>query len=169
MIVEDGTIVEGANSYCDLAFADEYFATFGNSSWSASDEDKELALIQACQSLDALYGPRYASFVKQTSQPLLFPRYDFTGRSGRTYYGSSIPTCLKQAQCELALLALQGEDLFPAEEDEYADQEVQVDVIKVRTGGKRLSDGPSYAGFDKIDYLLADILISKKGSRSMVL
>lgn len=118
---------ETSNSYCDLAYANSYFAASPNSAkrdtWAAfSDAQKTIVLIQACQMLEALkctmpwetppplgvrmtYGqnwPRtsiWERYPAHMDQLLQFPRnIDYTMNTG-VYY---IPEPVMQAQCEQA-------------------------------------------------------------------
>lgn len=118
---------EDSNSYCDLAYADDYFASTPNSTkrdtWAGlSDDQKVIALVQACQMLEALkctqpweappplgvrmtYGqnwPRASIWLRYPAtgeQSLQFPRnVDYKVSSGAYF----MPDGVQQAQCEQA-------------------------------------------------------------------
>ena len=96
LTIEDGSVVAGANSFANVAYADAYFLTTGMSSWAAATtEDKETALVRA---MDYLESQDWVGHIKETLQPLCFPR---------VIWGQDlIPDKLKKAQCELALREL---------------------------------------------------------------
>lgn len=119
LIVEDGTVVSGAESYISVADADTYWAKRNNSTWaSASTTEKEAALRHACKYLDQQYswiGSRIEAF-----QPLNWPRVLDIPQSTSWLNIEvlvegiyTVPTALKDAQCELALEAL-GASLAPS-------------------------------------------------------
>ncbi len=67
LIVEDGSIVDNANSYISLAEADAYFEVLLPDAWkSANEEKKTQSLIIATQAVDALYGGEYRSVIRTT-------------------------------------------------------------------------------------------------------
>lgn len=170
MIVETGNKVAGANSYCTLAFADQYHATYGNSDWTGSNAAKEAALMLASQSLDLLYGPKYLSSPLEGAQTLLWPRYPFTDKNGlaRT---AGIPIELQRAQAELALKALQGADLFPEGNAQGAVISESVSVGEISTSttyrGAGKPEAAAFEGFRKIDLLLWPLLKGRRGSTFM--
>lgn len=60
IIVEDGTIVESANSYTALATADAYHELMGNTAWADfSDDVKEAALVRGTLMLESRYRDRW--------------------------------------------------------------------------------------------------------------
>lgn len=97
MIVEDGTIVSGANSFCTVAFADSYFATRGVVEWVGSNTVKEQALIKATDYIELVYSDKFKSYILSDTQLLSFPR---------ELYGHIVPDGIKKANCELALRSL---------------------------------------------------------------
>lgn len=99
--VEDGTVVEGANSFCSVAFADSYFQLRDISAWDGSDSQKEVALIKASDYLTYIF--EYKGCLVSEEQPLSFPRII----NGETVY----PIQVQYACCELALIA-QSEELY---------------------------------------------------------
>jgi hypothetical protein len=127
LIVEDGSIVAGANSFISLADADAYFEVRGNAAWSAADDDaKTAALIRATDYLTRHYVWKGAT-VKQ-AQALCWPRSPSSPYPYNTYFATAsgylgtsdplldqngwviannvVPQQVKAAQCLLALEAL---------------------------------------------------------------
>lgn len=129
LLVEDGTIVEGANSYVDETFADEYHTDRLNQAWlDATSPAKSAALIRATQFIDNKYFEMWKGRLRSPYQPLNWPRnsvtrdnhpvvsghsafYDYTC-DNRFGFGilpnNQIPAQLKYAVCEAALRALSG-------------------------------------------------------------
>jgi hypothetical protein len=125
LILEDGTVVANANSYVTVADADTYHALYANTDWAAvASQDKEDACIIATQAVDLIFGEQFASFKYQDVQSLLWPRYSFYTVDGNLIQYNQIPSNLKVAVYQLALLHTQGNtlvaDLDPAS---YATEE----------------------------------------------
>lgn len=76
IIVEDGTVVDGANSYVSVAYADSYFENLGQTLWTetASDEAKESALIKGAQYLQQKYRLLWKGSRVNAFQSLDWPR-----------------------------------------------------------------------------------------------
>lgn len=154
--VETGAIVAGANSYVDVAFADNYFTDRGNTEWAAFTlSKKQNLLVRATDYADRNY--RYLGDIIQDSQPLLFPRQNIYGRiSGRNYIGT-IPFCLKQAVCELALRANTA-DLSPdVTQPPVLSHMEKATVVEERYTYMNTFFAPSYP---QADSLMADITVS---------
>ena len=164
LIVETGLIVANANSYISLSDAATYHTLYGNLDWVATDADLEQALINACMSMELLYGPRYLSEkVYYSTQSLLFPRMYFYDNNFTLVPLNTIPPKLKQAQAELALMSLNGVNLFPEENPEAGimSQSVKVTDFSKSTTYLKPQLKEEYVGFRKIDLILAALLKSK--------
>lgn len=97
LIVEDGTGKPDANAYIPVAYADDYFTLRGNETWTfATEPEKEVAIVQATDYIDARWGSLLASVKTTEEQALEFPRKKWEG----------MPTTLKKAACEYALRAI---------------------------------------------------------------
>lgn len=111
LVVEDGSVVPGANSYVDMTYADAYHLSRNNTAWaegaSSPDTDREGALIRATQWLDATYRSRFpGAKVGGRSQSLQWPRTGAVDADGNTIADDEIPTEIMQATCEAALREL---------------------------------------------------------------
>lgn len=129
LIVEDGNGLPDANSYADVAFADDYFSTRAIAAWTGANNVKEAALIRATDYIDTVYGTKFSgtqAFVSSppdqtVDQALAFPRdprVPYVGSytsfldvpislaSGPLEKPVAIPIALKKATCEYALRAL---------------------------------------------------------------
>lgn len=97
IIVEDGTIVSGANSYVSEAFLTAYAADRGVTLTGATD----VLIIKAMDYLENLPQP-FQGYKNEELQPLQWPR---TGVyiDGYDVDTDTIPSLLKQALCELCM------------------------------------------------------------------
>ena len=116
LIVETGAIIAGADSYVSVTNCDTYHAARGNAAWTGMDAVKEAALRKAAAYLDGHYRNRWKGRkVEPTIQDLEWPRYDVCVSEAGPFFLDSdvIPRRVKDAQCELALIALSA-DLAPS-------------------------------------------------------
>lgn len=113
IITEDGTIVTGAESYCTVAFADEYHAKRGNAAWDALDDTdaKEPALRKATEYMTAVYRARWQGVRYTETQALDWPRAGVV-RDSWQVDTDEIPVEVQRACAELALRA-SAADLNP--------------------------------------------------------
>lgn len=162
IIVEDGTGIANSNSYVTLAEADQYFTDTGNLGWAGTDDFKNQNLINATAAMDATYGPRYISFLRdEVTQALLWPREQVWDRHSRRIDDLSIPTSLKNAQYEMALLSQNGVDLYPEgrKDNNITAESVAVGEINQSfTYQKSATEQATYDGFRKIEQILWPIL-----------
>lgn len=108
LIVEDGSVVPGANSYATAQEAIDYFATAGVPV-VITDGD----MIRAANFLDKIYGISYKGFLfNSETQSLLFPRTSFVDNNGRFVKEQTIPLSLKEAQYQAAKLNSEGVELI---------------------------------------------------------
>lgn len=111
LIVEDGSIVPGAESYATVAYADDYFTKRGNAVWAAlaSEPLKEVALRQATDYMIVVYRDMWQGQRVAAEQVLDWPRYNVY-RDGLYIVPSDIvPDEVQRACCELAVRATTGE------------------------------------------------------------
>lgn len=100
-IPEDGTGVTGANSYCNVAYADAYFALAGNTTWAALDNTKkEQALYKGSQYIDIAWGSVFPGSRWSETQGLAWPRKLCCNDAVPSFPGS-----LQTACCEYAVRA----------------------------------------------------------------
>ena len=113
LTVEDGTSVSGANSYISLADANTYMSTRtnGTHAWdSASDDDKEQALIEAMDFMENQYRDKMRGVQEYEGQLWAWPREYVYDLRGDEYTG--IPSRLKYAQVEFAAFYLTEGTLY---------------------------------------------------------
>lgn len=162
LIVETGQRIAGANTYATLVDAAAYHSVMGNA-WDDYTEDQQTAaLLIAARSVEVLFGPKYLGNTDPcSSQGLLFPRYcAFMDNVGRYVLPTQIPQCLKDAQCEVAWLAIQGIDVFPADSADTAVQisKVSVDVITEELTFYKPVASESFVNFEKAKRTLSPLL-----------
>jgi len=102
LIVEDGTVVAGAESYLSVADANTYWTNHGSpSAWTAaSTAAKESALRYATQWVDERFW--WGGVIHSTAQVLDWPRQSCYDDEGRLIDDASIPWQVKQAVAEMA-------------------------------------------------------------------
>jgi hypothetical protein len=112
IIVEDGSVVDGANSYIDVAFADNYFNLRGITEWSdLTGEEKSQALIKSADFIEAVYAQNFKGDKLDPTKFLSFPRANLY-INDYLVPEDEIPSNLKNAQCEMALRAGRSEPLI---------------------------------------------------------
>lgn len=121
LVVEDGSGLANANSYCSVADATTYHADRGNSDWAAlaSDTIREQLLVKATDHMVRAYRTAWAGSRKTSTQKLDWPRVwvpypDLSVRYATSYYpagyfpDNAVPDDVKFACAELALKAAAG-------------------------------------------------------------
>lgn len=101
--VEDGTGIDGANSYSSTANSDTYHTDRNNTSWlQLTTPAKQAALIKATDYIDQRF--TFIGTKESESQGLAWPRFNALDKDG--YYRSSeVPEEVLKAVSEYALLA----------------------------------------------------------------
>lgn len=114
-IVEDGSIVAGANSYVPLSFAQDYHDSAGHAVWSLFGTSvQQSSLVRATAALDKRWGLHYKGHRKYFNQTLLHPRWGMYWPDGQIIALSNvIAPQLMQATCELALRAAIIGEIYP--------------------------------------------------------
>ena len=108
LIVEDGTGLATAESYSSEADADTYNTAYvGDGTWTAATSGaKEVALRQATQYLDLVYGNKWHGTRKTEAQALAWPRTGVKDCDGYLIDDDSLPINLVRATAELAIKAI---------------------------------------------------------------
>lgn len=173
IVVEDGTIVAGANAYASLLDLDTYHEDRGNTAWvNADDETKEAAMLRATAGLESQYRDRWIGFKSNHNtvtapQFLAWPRKDdkaettdggytvstmtpLTDYDGIEIAVDSIPALVVQAYKEICLIELTEPfvSLRLGRDDMLKYQ--RVDVIEQEW----LRNAPAIPQFPHIDLLL---------------
>ncbi len=101
LLVEDGSIVAGANSFVTIAELDTYLANRGDTSLSTkTDQEKEVLLYKAIEYLLNVES-KFKGVRVSSEQVLMFPRSGVT-LFGFTVESDIIPDQIKNAQMQLA-------------------------------------------------------------------
>lgn len=161
LIIEDGSIVEGANSYVSEAEADTYFEDMGTSWDGMTSAEKQRSLIKACKAMEQLFGELFISFPKDPNQRLLHPRlgtYDMFGRWRRE---DVVMQEVKDAQCELALMYFDDpESIYPEEDNTSSIRQYNVQVgdisRSIAYGGEVRAS--KFQGLRSVEQILKPIL-----------
>jgi hypothetical protein len=161
LVVEDGSGKSNANSYCDVAFADAYVATYAANSdqvaWAALDQaGKEARLQKGTQYLEVVYKRRWVQRRNDDRQALSWPRSWVEDGDGFAVGSNVVPVVVKQATVEAALRA--GSELVPDIATAPIVSESKtvgpISTSKTYMGGK-----PVTTRFRKIDLLIAEFLL----------
>lgn len=124
IVVEDGSVVSGANSYCTTAELDTYASDRGYTLTGDNGDQSEI-LIKAN---DYLEGLDFIGIKSSRDQPLVWPRYDVY-IEGWLQPSTAIPPELKTAQLAIALAIDAGNN--PLAVIDRAVKREKVDVIEV--------------------------------------
>lgn len=127
LIVEDGSGKDDANSYVDLAYADNYFSIRNNSTWQAYNiVERKSALIKGAAYVDQ---SNFIGTKKTAIQSMQWPRYN-AKVDGFLIDSTVIPKALKDAQCESSLRAAAGEIMPDIESGSVTEETVDVITVK---------------------------------------
>ena len=156
IVVENGTIVAGAQSYIDLTFTEAYWETHGEpDKWNCQDEvAQEAAILYATKYLETRY--KFKGHIVDETQALSFPRSSFCDSEGRDIAGTGvIPEPIKEAVAELALRHV-IRDLFLDNSPESR----AVSRNKIADSEVELGNTRDLAKFKYINLLLRDYIAS---------
>lgn len=151
LIVEDGTLPAGANSFASVADADAYHAARLTAAWTdeLAEAQKEAALIRASDWLNrkVMWNGRKAS----RSQRMAWPRAGVSTQDGEIA-PDEIPAEVVEACCELAGFFVEQDYLAPL--DRGGDiASLSVDVISIAYNGT----APAETVFPSLSGLLAGL------------
>lgn len=185
-IPEDGTGLANANSYCDLTFANAYFADRANATWDAADDTdaKMPALIKATDYIENRFHSRWIGTEEFPNvQALSWPRKAVSRISPYYYYGfqsypvdpnfptDQVPLNLKKACAEYALRLLGTSSLAPDPVTDASGRAIHEKIVKVGpietstnydTTGAGAVVNP-FPGYPMADALLKGLLVSNSG------
>lgn len=129
-VVEDGTGLPNANSYCDLDYALEYCVSKGYTNWLTLTEDmQKIYIIRGTEFVDNFYN--WKGRRGSQSQSMAFPRLDLFDEDH--YEVRGVPDKLKKACIEAAFLnSSSGSDtLFTTKDENGAIKRQKVDSLEV--------------------------------------
>lgn len=102
-----------AVAYASATEADAYFSARGVATWVGTVAAKEAALIRGASYLDRRYYGQWIGVRTEDAQSMAWPRSWTVDADGYSYDADEIPTRLKEANFEAALLVITGVDLEP--------------------------------------------------------
>lgn len=104
LVVEDGSIVAGANSYADVATADAYLRLRARATtWDTLDQaTKAGRLVMASAYLDAKMD--WLGDIADADQTMQWPRSGATDRNGNSIDSDTVPTQVVHATIEVAVV-----------------------------------------------------------------
>lgn len=111
LIVEDGTIVTGANSFVSEQEVLNYFLARGVALPNSTDEEKDAVAVFGIKAMDYLYIQNWKGLVVDPSQPTPWPRKNIGVFP--QFPNNAVPAAVKQAQLSLALIVHEGGELIP--------------------------------------------------------
>ncbi len=165
LIVEDGSMVAGAESYATTAQADTYFSNIGTTPWAAlTTAEKEQALRRSTNYMKQTFRSRWNGYRKTATQALDWPRTEcprpdeLYGESTEAWIEDTVvPVEVREACIELAYRAASGnllEDLGRAVASESVSGAVAVSYVN---GGSRQTT------YEAVNRLLAPLLKASGG------
>lgn len=157
LIIEDGSIVAGANSFVTLDFVNNYFEVRGITAWTGTDIEKEYAIISGGDYLN--YNFVWNGVRVEKDQAMILPRYYLTSIDGYTIDSDEIPEVVKFAQCELALRALSNELISDVAPGGNTIKE-KVDVIEIEYTPTTAKQN----AYTKVEHMLRGLIVSGYGS-----
>lgn len=161
-ITETGAGLANATSYVSVEEADAYFSQFGNEEWAENTlEAKQLALNKATRSVDLLFGQRFGSYpTYPDTQALLFPRASFYINTWQNIGSNTVPRLLKQAVCEIALMAINDEEILPnvSTSSAIGEESMKIGDLQFSTKYAGSATSEHLQGFYKIELLLGPLL-----------
>jgi hypothetical protein len=161
LIVEDGTIVAGAESYNTLAEITTYHANRGNAAWALlTSTVQEQCARKATDYLAYVYKGYWKGVLVIASQSLDYPRdkvyLEATVNGSNLLASTVIPSGLKNAHAELSLIA-STEVLLPAKSKS----------VRKKTIGPLTTEyeplQPNYKKYSVVDSLLRPYLKAISG------
>lgn len=160
-IVEDGSIVVGANAYCSVAEADQYHENHGDpSAWSTlSQAQKEDAIRQATQYMDAIY--TWQGYRVSPDQVLDWPRAEVVTSDGFAVESTTVRQEIKDACAYLALASV-STTLLPDQTEEDAIKRRKVVLGPIQKDIEYVGSGDSPGTkFSLADKILAEFLSAR--------
>lgn len=168
LIVEDGTMPDGANTYADMATVDAYYAGRGKAAWAGKSEDERAAAI--IRAADVLNSYQWKGVSTVPGRIMAWPRAGAAYADGTAVSESIVPVQVVQAQCELAGgILLNGADpLAAVDKSKGAVTSEKVDTLAVTYADPQTSAYTGATGFPFVDGLLKPFLGNNSGRFSIV-
>lgn len=125
LIVEDGSIVEGANSFVSVADAETFFASRGIEGPSTGWE------IPLTLAMDQIMLMSFKGYRTDKSSPTPFPRTSIYDLEGNEYDNNTVPAAAITGQLWLAYYEAQGVSLGASVANSGQVKKEKVDVLEI--------------------------------------
>ena len=132
IIVEDGSIVTGANSYASIADFYEYTSILGVDLGCLTSGDIEILLLRAMLEIENDYSRSFLGYKVSSTQPLDWPRSD-VWINGYLESNSTIPRDIFYGQMNIAIENYTNADVrqYAVKREKLGDMELEYDTSKV--------------------------------------
>jgi len=160
LIIEDGSGVDGANTFFSAASAGSYLNGRSATWTAASSEAQETALFVAGQYLNSL---RWKGKKRDRDFTMSWPRVEVYDNDDYLWDYATIPQDVKYAQAEAAVFDLDGYDLFSIIKQGDKLKRKKIDVIEKEWFGSAYSTKGTITGatyFGIINGLIGKFLIT---------
>ena len=163
IIIEDGTIVTGANSYITVQNYRDYWSALGVDTTDEVDAAIEGRLINAFITNNIQYRGLLKGKKVDPMQPGLFPRTGLVDEDGNSLSASVIPSNILYWQSEAAFI-LKTQDIFPTIERDGRVKRVKTAIFQaVETETEYTDKGAlEQPVFKKLDILMHLFLNSSR-------
>lgn len=165
--VEDGTGLETATSYIDLAYMQAYWEQYGYAYAATMTADQEMQLVNRSAVFLDGYKKDWGGYPINPTQALAFPRYELVDKFGNSVYG--VPAEIKKAQALMAYyMDSSGVGNIAPVSNVNGDVKSYTDKVGLLTESKEYFEGTSSSGslvrIPEIDALLKRFVTSKFGA-----
>jgi hypothetical protein len=159
-VVEDGTGLDDANSYCSVDFADDYHTDHGNpTDWSTANlSNKEAALRQATEAINL--GFDWKGTAINSTMALAWPRYNVEDENSYTMPADEVPVEVKNATAYLALKVVEGDTLLPDHEIEAGVKQKKEKVGPLEESTTYFSAETPNKEYQKVEAMLRHLIVS---------
>lgn len=145
------------------AEADAYFLARGITTWTGTEAAKEVTLIRGWDYLERAYAGRWVGVKNTQAQALSWPRAWVNDLDGYPIDADEIPTAIKRANFEAALLVLTGTDLEPVLTRGNAVKRKKVKAGPVESETEYDGGAPTRSTITAIDGLLTGFITNSNG------
>jgi len=159
LIEEDGSIVDGANTYASLSYVDTFCSDLGLTSWaSCSTTAREAAILRGMAYIESLSFKGYKS---DADQSLKWPRDGAYDEDGYAIEDDAIPTNLLRAVARAAYEESVSSGTLQATRTGGVKRE-KIDVIEIEYFGSSTNSDKIFAAINGyLKGLLADSAFSE--------
>jgi len=151
-IVEDGTGLVNANSYCSVEEFRQYWTDRGVDYSAKTDEEIEQNLVKATQYIDKNF--KYIGVRPTRNQALNWPRWYAYSEEGYVYSG--VPNDIVSATCEAGALAIAGTSFFATTETGVSEK--TENVGPVQTTYKYQTSQTGRVAYQAVQVYLKDLI-----------